>query len=88
MSYPGLPKVFGIANYILITGFNDLERDNDAMLNMVLQICRKANLKLYKYLCRCTSVPFWGESLLSPDVSLDPREVQALLNMLPPKSQK
>ena len=43
-----LPNVFGIANDILISGFNEQGRDYDETVDKVLKICRKANLKLNK----------------------------------------
>ena len=44
----GLPNVFGIADDILIEGFDEMGRAHDATLNKVLRICRWANLKLNK----------------------------------------
>ena len=51
--FKGLPSVFGIADDILIAGFN----------GKVLRICRQANLKLNKdmHLFRGTSIPFFSK---------------------------
>ena len=58
-----LPNVFGIADDILVVGYDSDSKDHDKMLWQVLQICRNVNLKLNKDKChfRCTSVPFFGE---------------------------
>ena len=58
-----LPNVFGIADYILVVGYDRDGKDHDEMLQQVLQICRQVNFKLNKGKChfRCTSVPFIGE---------------------------
>ena len=57
-------NVFGIADYIQITGFDADSRDHDASLEQVLQKCRQANLKLNKEKCifRWTWIPFFGYS--------------------------
>ena len=57
-----LPDVFGIADDILVVGYDSNGRDHDVTLWQVLQICRNVNLKLNKGKChfRCSSVPsFW-----------------------------
>ena len=41
-----LPNMFGIADDILVGGFNDMDRDHYATLKKVLRMCRQANLKL------------------------------------------
>ena len=44
--FRGLPYVFGIADGILIAGFDELGRECDETVDRVLEICRKTNLKL------------------------------------------
>ena len=44
----GMPNVFTIADDILIAGFDEQGRDNNAILDKVIRICRQANLKLSK----------------------------------------
>ena len=63
--FQGLPNVFGIADDILIAGFDDMERDHDATLDKVLKICRQVNLKLNKDRCLfwCTGIPFFGKEI-------------------------
>ena len=62
----GMPNVFGLADDILITGFDELGRDYNATLDKVLRICREANMKLNKDKCifRYTSIPFFGDVIL------------------------
>ena len=86
----GLPNVFGIADHILIAECDNMDRDCNATLNKVLRICRQTNLKLNKDKCffRCMSIPFTGEVILQCNVNPDPRKVQALTAMPPPKPKK
>ena len=85
-----LSNVFGIEDFILIAGFNNMKRNHDAILDKVLRIQRQANLKLNKEKCLfwCTSIPFFGEVILWSGVSLDPRKVQALTAMPPSKCKR
>ena len=82
--------VFGVSDDILIAGLDEQGRDHDTMLDKVLRICRQENLKLDKGKClfRCTIIPFFGEVIYRQGVSPDPRKVQALTDMLPPKTKK
>ena len=84
-----MPYVFSIDD-ILIAGFDELGRDHNATLEKVLRICRQANLNFNKDKClfRCTNVPFFSEQILLQGVSPDPRKVQALTEMSPPKSKR
>ena len=52
--------VFGIADDIVIAGFDADGRDHDASLKQVLQRCKQVNLKLNKEKClfRWTCIPF------------------------------
>ena len=43
-----LPNVFGIADDILVVGYDSDDKDHDEMLWHVLQICRHVNLKTYQ----------------------------------------
>ena len=46
-----LPNVFGIADDMLVVGYDTNRKDHDVMLQQVLQICRQVNLKLNKDKC-------------------------------------
>ena len=56
-------NIFGLADDILIAGFDEQGRDHDAMLDKVLRIYRQENMKLNKDKClfRCIRIPFFGE---------------------------
>ena len=82
-----MPKLFGIANDILIAGFDQLGRDHGMTLEKVLRIYWQASLKLKKCLIRCTSIPFFGEVISQLGVGWDVRKVQTLIDMPPPKSK-
>ena len=82
--------MFGIGDDILIAGFSDLGRDHDIILDMILRLCKEANLRLNsdKCLFRCPSIPFFWEIIPWSSVSPDPRNVQALMDMPPAKCRK
>ena len=62
----GLPNVFGIADDILIAGFNKMGRGYNSTFNRVLKICRQVSLKCNKEKClfRGTGIPSFGEVIL------------------------
>ena len=66
----GLPSMFGVADGILIAGFNDIGRDHSATLD---KVHRLTHLKLSKDKClfTCTSIAFFSEIISQSDVSLD-----------------
>ena len=65
--FKDLPNVFGIADDILVEGYDIDGKDHENTLQRVLQIYRQVNLKLNKDKChfRCTSVPLCGEVIFS-----------------------
>ena len=83
-------NVFGIANDILITEFDDLVRDYEETVDKVLRICRKSGLKLNKEKChfRCTSIPLFGEVISHDGWNPDHRKLKALIDMLPLKHKE
>ena len=58
-----MPNVFGIADDILVLGYDNDGTDHNAAVYNVLRQCQDVNLKLNKEKChfRCTSIPFFGE---------------------------
>ena len=56
----GVACVFGIADDILVLGYEADSKDHEDTLQKVLKMYRKVNLILDKDRChfRCTSVPF------------------------------
>ena len=88
--FSGMSNVYGIADDILIEGFNEQGNDHDETLEKVLQICRQVNLLLNtdKCLFRCPSIPFFCEIISQQGVSTDSRKVKVLMHMQPPKIKK
>ena len=74
----------GNADDTFVAGFDELDKDYDAMLEIVLWIYRQANLKRNKDKClfRCMSIPFFGEIISWQGVSPDSNKIQALSEML------
>ena len=84
-----IPNVFGIADDILIAGFDADSRAHDTSLEQVLQRCRQANLKLNnKCLFRCTCTPFFSKVISRHGVSPYPSKVRALNDMPPTKAKR
>ena len=81
--FSDMPKVFGIADDILVIGYDKNGAGHDAVVHKVLQRCKKVNLKLNKEKChfRCTSIPFFGEMILRRGVQPDPQKIKALTDM-------
>ena len=61
-----MPNVFGIADNILVIGYDKDGADHDEGIYYVLRWCQDVNLKLNKEKChfRCTSIPFFSEVVL------------------------
>ena len=57
-----MPNVFGIADGILVIGYDKDGKDHDEEIYKVLKQCQDVNLKLNKEKChlRCMSIPFFG----------------------------
>ena len=85
-----LPNVYGIADDILVVGYEADGKDYDKTLQRMPQICRQVYLKLNKDKClvRCTSVPFFGEIILWYGVKPYPQKLKALTEMPPPRNKK
>ena len=49
--FSGMPNVLGIADDILIAGFDKQGKDNDEPLDKVFDVCRQTSLKLNKSKC-------------------------------------
>ena len=88
--FKDLPKVFGIADDILVAEYDVDGKDHDDTLQRVLQMCRQVNLKLNKdkFYFRCTSVPFGGEVISRNYIKPEPEKLNALSEMSPPKTKK
>ena len=60
--FKNLLNVFGIADDILVVGYDIDGKDHNKTMQQVLQVCKQVNLKLNKAKChfRCTLVPLFG----------------------------
>ena len=69
-----MPNVFGIADDILVIGYNKNGADQDKAVYSVLRQCQDVNLKLNKEKChfRCTSIPFLGKVVSREGIQPDP----------------
>ena len=84
-----IPNIFGIADDILVIGYDKDGADHKAVYNVLSQ-CQDVNLKLNKDKChfRCTSIPFFGEVVSRQEVQSDPQKVRALTEMPAPKNKR
>ena len=85
-----MPNVFGIADDILVVGYEDNGMDHKETVKKVPQRCREDSLKLNKDKChfRCTSIPYFGEVILRNGVQPDPQKIKALMEMPPSNNKK
>ena len=85
-----MQNVFGIADDILVPGYDTDGKDHDDMVQLVLQRCREVNVKLNKehFHFRCTSIPFFGEVILRNRVQPDPQNITALMKCYHPIPKK
>ena len=83
--FKDMPIMFGIADDILVAGYEADGKDHDETVWRVLQRCRQVNLKLNKDKChfRCTSVLFLGEIISQNGVKPDLQKIKALMEMSP-----
>ena len=88
--YNDIPNVFGIADDILVIGYDKDGADNDKAVYNVLRWCQDVNLKLNKDKChfRCTSFLFFGKVVSREGVQPDPQKVKALTEMVAPKNKR
>ena len=85
-----MPNVFGIADDILVIGYDEDGTYHDEAVYNMLRQCKEVNLKLNKDKChfRCTSIPFFGKVMLRKGVQPDPQKIKALTDMLAPKNKR
>ena len=71
-------NVFGIADDILVIGYDKDGADRNEAVYKVLKLCQDVNLKLNKekYHFRCTSIPFFGEVVSRQGIQPDPQKVK------------
>ena len=85
-----MPNVFGIADDILVIGYDKDGTDHDEPFYKVLKQCQDVNLKLHKekYHFRCTSIPFFGQVVSWQSIQPEPQKVRALTEMPLLKNKK
>ena len=85
-----MPNVFGIADIILVIGYDkDGAEDDEAVYNMLRQ-CQDVNLKQNKdkYHFRCTWIPFFGKVVWRDGVQPDLQKIKAVTEIPAPKNKK
>ena len=85
-----IPNKFGIADNILVIGYDKDGADHNKAVYNVLSQCWDVNLKLNKDKChfRCTSIPLFGEVVSRHGVQPDTQNVRALTEMPAPKNKR
>ena len=85
-----LPNVLGIADDILVEGYDTNGRGHKRTLRQVMQTCHKENLKLNKnqWCFRCIRVHFIADIVSRHEVLPDAHTVHTVTNMPPPHNKK
>ena len=88
--FTDIPNVFGIADDILVIGYDEDGTDHDKAAYNVLRQCKEVNLKLNKDKChfRCTSIPFFGKVVSRKGIQPDLQKNKALTDMPAPKNKR
>ena len=78
----------GIADDIVIYGYNDHDHDHDATLYSVLDRAHKFGMKFNPDKCafKRDSISFYGVTLSAEGVKPDPREIDTIKNLPEPKT--
>ena len=85
-----MPNVFGIADDILVIGYDKYRADHDEAVYSVLRWCQEVNLKLNKetFHFRCTSILFFGKVVSREGIQPDLQKVRPLTKMPVQKKTK
>ena len=85
-----MPNVLGIADDILVIGYDKDRTDHDEAVYNVLRQCQDVNLKLNKDKChfRCMSIPFFGEVVSREGIQPDLQKIRALTEIQVPKNKR
>ena len=89
-TFNDIPNVFGIADDILVIGYDKDGTGHNKTVNKVLKCCQNVNLKSNKEKChfRCMAIPFFGEVVSRDGMQPDPRKISTLTEMPAPKNKK
>ena len=87
-TFGDLPGVTGIADDIVVHGYNSDFSDHDENLRAVLQRARETGLRFNLDKCkfRCTRIPFFGHIVGAEGLQPDPRKIDSILSMDPSSS--
>jgi len=87
-TFGDLPCVTGIADDIVVYGYNSDFSDHDENLHAVLQCARETGLpfNLHKCKFRCTRIPFFGHIIGAEGLQPDPRKIDSTMSMDPSTS--
>ena len=89
-TYGNMPQVTGIADDLVIIGYDEDGSDHDRNLKAFLERTREKGIKLNpdKCIIKCTRIPFYGMITGSNGLEPDPNKVQAIVEMNPPTNVK
>ena len=84
-TFGDLVGVTGIADDIVVYGYNSDFSDHDENLRAVLQRARETGLRFNLDKCkfRCTRIPFFGHIVGAEGLQPDPRKIDSILSMDP-----
>ena len=87
-TFGDLTGVTGIADDIVVYGYNSDFNDHDENLRAVLQRARETGLRFNLDKCkfRCTRIPFFGHIIGAEGLQPDPRNIDSILSMDPSTS--
>ena len=87
-TFGDLTGVTGIADDIVVYGYNSDFSDHDENLRAVLQRARETGLRFNLDKCkfRCTRIPFFGHIIGAEGLQPDPRKIDSILSMDPSTS--
>ena len=71
-----MPNIFGIADDVLVIGYDEDGADHDEAIYSMLKQCQEVNLKLNKDKCHfsCISIPFFGKIVSREGIQPDPQK--------------
>ena len=90
ITFGDIPNVLGIADDIVVVGFDDNGGDHDKALLSVLERAREkgARFNEEKLIVRAREIPFFGHLIGKDGVRPDPSKIQAIQQMSPPNNVK
>ena len=87
-TFGDIPGCFGIADDLVIAGWQEDGKDHDETLHAVLQRVRNTGTRFNdeKMVIRCKQIPFFGHIIGEDGVKPDPSKVDAIENMTSPSN--